>query len=593
MKAEEVSFIFLGNEGIVEVPFFQRGYVWNEDNWGDLLEDLLNRSKNHFLGSLILKQHDPVSGSPKCVSVIDGQQRLTTLSILVKALYDHFSPALKQTGESSLRSVLFYKLSPTAKEFHVKIRHSHVDAGPYEKVIRAGLDGNPQLVIDHGAESQSRILQCYSYFHHRIQEAQDAEREALFNRILDSENKMLVAIDLKNQDNEQAIFDTINSAGVRLSCADTIKNALFQRAVETMGRSRAIELYKTTWEKAFLLDPEALEYWETERQTGRLKRDNIEILLHSIAVIKGFYNPETDTLSDLSDRYKSQIRQVADETQLRALVDEIVRYAEIYRTKIPVTDKSELFNFAEGTRRLLFILDALEISTFHPFILYSFKKYEHDNSTLAKLLLNLEKLVIRRMVVRAETKSYNKLCRELIQSPDSIGKKAAEITNIQLSSGLRGISNKFASLLLFWIELRRRHLDSKRDIKDLKYVYTLEHVMPQKWEEHWSDIPDKKDAKGTKLSSEDAKKDRAEKVYWIGNMTLLTSALNSSLRNYRFEKKVTGEGRKKGMKDYAELDITRDDIIAPFDGGDKTWDEQKIISRTAKLEGEFKTIWGV
>lgn len=593
MQAGEVSFTFLGNEGVVEVPFFQRSYVWDEDNWEDLLEDLLNGSKSHFLGSLILKQHDVPSGSQKCVSVIDGQQRLTTLSILLKALYDHFPPTLQQTGESSLRSVLFFKKSPTAKEYHVRMRHSYVDVGPYEQVIRAGLDGHPLIVIDRMDESHSKILQCYAYFHRKVKGISEMKREELFNRILNAENKMLVAIDLKGQDNEQAIFDTINSAGVRLSCADTIKNVLFQKAIETMDRLRAVELYKATWEKVFLLDEDTVEYWETERQTGRLKRNNIEILLHSIAVIKSFYNPETDTLSDLADRYKYQINQVSNETQLRALVDEITGYAEIYRNKIPVIDKSELFNFADGARRLIFILDALEISTFHPFILYTFKKHEQDNATLARLLLSLEKLVIRRMVARAETKSYNKLCRELIQFPDSADKKAVEITDGQLSSGLRGIANKSASLLLFWIELKRRYLDAKRDIKDLKYVYSLEHVMPQKWGEYWGDIPDKEDAKGVKMSSEDAKNDRAEKIYWIGNMTLLTSALNASLRNYKFVKKVTGEGRKKGMRDYAELDITRDDIIAPFDAGDNTWDEQKIVNRTEKLEREFKAIWGV
>src|SRR4051812_46086537 len=91
MDAGAKSFTFLGNEGQVTIPFFQRGYVWNEANWTDLLTDLLtdlfNANRRHFLGSLILKQQRSASGEPKNVTVIDGQQRLTTLSILLKALF--------------------------------------------------------------------------------------------------------------------------------------------------------------------------------------------------------------------------------------------------------------------------------------------------------------------------------------------------------------------------------------------------------------------------------------------------------------------------------------------------------------------------
>ena len=80
MDAKAKSFTFLSNEGQITVPFFQRGYVWDKDNWETLLGDLLNTTRGHFLGSLILKQQRAASGEPKEVLVIDGQQRLTTLS---------------------------------------------------------------------------------------------------------------------------------------------------------------------------------------------------------------------------------------------------------------------------------------------------------------------------------------------------------------------------------------------------------------------------------------------------------------------------------------------------------------------------------
>ena len=96
MKAEAMSFTFLGNEGVVKIPFFQRGYIWNKNNWEDMLTDLFDDQKSHFLGSLILKQQEKQSGKPKEVLVIDGQQRLTTMSVLLKALYDSFPDDTKK-----------------------------------------------------------------------------------------------------------------------------------------------------------------------------------------------------------------------------------------------------------------------------------------------------------------------------------------------------------------------------------------------------------------------------------------------------------------------------------------------------------------
>lgn len=75
-------------------------------------------------------------------------------------------------------------------------------------------------------------------------------------------------------------------------------------------------------------------------------------------------------------------------------------------------------------------------------------------------------------------------------------------------------------------------------------------------------------------------------------MTLLKSNLNKALQNQSFEKKIEGEGRKKGIRHYATLSITKDDIVEPFDKGDKIWNEDKIEKRTKELEEEFKAIWG-
>ena len=594
MEANAKGFQFLSPEGKVKIPFFQRSYVWDKDNWEDLLSELFNTTKSHFLGSIILKQLLSSSGEPKQLEVVDGQQRLTTLSVLLKALYDIFPPELKENCKGVVWQLLFYRKDFVGANYEIKIDHSQVDVDAYRKVIYANVNNNPPIELESINKNSHKILQCYKFFLNELQNKSEDERRTLFNRMLDPENKMLVVIDLvEGSDDEQTIFDTLNTAGIRLSLAEIIKNALFQKIIKVSGsKESAIDFYRETWEKTFLADEDTVKYWETERLTGRLMRDNIEILLHCIAIIKGFYDPDKHTLSDLSKLYKKEIAGKNSKNELEVFIDEIIKYADIYRNKIPTFDNSTLFSFDDAIKRLLHILEVLQISTFHPFMLFIFKEYQNDESYIQQILSNLEKFVVRRMIANQETKSYNKLCKDFINKPDLIVNKLGETTDEQISNGLKSISNKNAALLLFWVELNRRNKDRRYDIKELKYNYSLEHIMPQKWEEHWKDISKKYNADGSEMPDEEAKKDRYNKVYWIGNMTLLTSSLNSALRNYIFEKKVNGEGRKKGIKAYADLSITKEDIVILFENGDTVWDENKIIARTANIEKEINQILG-
>jgi hypothetical protein len=597
MKAEAMSLTFLGNEGLVRIPFFQRGYVWNIENWDDILTDLLDFGKSHFLGSLILKQLEKQTGKPKEVLVIDGQQRLTTLSVLIRTLYNSFDEDTQRNCDSSIKNYLLFKKNQTDKDFFVKIEHSKIDKKYFQKVINNEIlkDEYDAIIIENPAtkttSKSNNVLQCFKYFSEILLNISVETRLELFNRLLDQENKILVIIDLSEKEDEQAIFDTINSAGVRLSSADIIKNALFQKALDLYDNVEDVEtLYKEHWENVFSIDEDAINFWDTPRATGRLMRDNIEILLHSISVIKGFFDPDKHTLSDLSNLYKAFILKI-NKKDLELFIKEISKYAKLFREKILVFNSSTLLNFQENYSRLFHILSVCEISTFHPYILSLFYMYDNNESKLEEELHKVESLIIRRMITKSETKSYNKMCKEFINNNSSVDQRITEQTNLEVLSGLSTISNKNATLLLFWVELYRRTNDKMQSVKELKYNYSLEHIMPQKWEEYWSNV-DVVDIKSNVINDKDiAKKERNSKIYSIGNMTLLNSSLNTSLRNYEFSRKIEGEGRKKGMRDYADLGITRFDILDKYDSGDKVWNEQKINERTNNLSNDILRIW--
>ncbi|HMH32153.1 MAG TPA: DUF262 domain-containing HNH endonuclease family protein [Puia sp.] len=597
MKAEAMSLTFLGNEGQVRIPFFQRGYVWTIENWEDILSDLLDFQKSHFLGSLILKQLERQTGKPKEVLVIDGQQRLTTLSILLRALFNSFDKEIKINCEASLHNYLFYKQNTTDKEYFVKISHSKIDKKYFQNVIKNEISEAEYDAISvenpttKTTSKSNRVMQCFKYFTEKMQDIALDYRLDLFNRLLDQENKILVMIDLSEKEDEQAIFDTINSAGVRLSSADIIKNALFQKALDLFDKQEDVEtLYKENWEGIFSVDDDAEIFWDTPRATGRLMRDNIEILLHSISVIKGFFDPDKNTLSDLSNLYKIYIAKITKDN-LKSFILEISKYAKLFRDKILVFNSSTLFNYQDNYSRLFHILSVNEISTFHPYILSLFYKYDNNEIKLNEELHKVESLIINRMITKSETKSYNKMCKEFINKNAAIDQKLAEQSDNDIINGLSNISNKNANLLLFWVELYRRSQDSKQSVKELKYNYSLEHLMPQKWEEYWSNVDVYDMNSNIIIDREAAKKERYSKIYSIGNMTLLNSSLNTSLRNYEFTKKIEGEGRKRGIRHYADLGITKFDILDNYDNDDKVWNEVKINQRTSSLANDIMKIW--
>lgn len=587
MKADATSLTFLANEDSVKVPFFQRRYVWKEDNWADLLDDMLDVKRKQFLGSIILKQQERKIGESNEVLVIDGQQRLTTLSILLKAIFDSFAEEKRKNAEELINSHLFYKRSIMDDRRYVKISHSKLDAVNFKDVIESRLTAEIVSKID---SKSSNILRCYKYFKERLEQIPESAQIGLFQRLLDKNNKFLVLIDLDEKEDEQAIFDTINSAGVRLSGADIVKNALFQKAAELMPEDEMLELYKISWDGVFAKDDDAIEYWDTPKRTGRLMRDNIEILLHAIAVAKGFFDPESHTLSELATLYKSRITKL-DRSSLVKFITEIGEYAQLYRENFLSFDKTSLFSFSDDRQRLFHVLEVCEVSTFHPYVLFLLYKYSADEELLCKKLRVLERLVMRRMLSRKETKSYNKLCLEFIANDELPQSKLGEVSDDDMLEGVNEIGNKNAALLLFWIELRRRNLDNRQGLKELKYSYSLEHLMPQKWEAHWISVPVRNGLGEIVHDPAHAKLERSEKIYSIGNMTLLTGSLNSSLKNHNFLKKLTGDGKKKGIKSYDDLSITKHDITEKFDGVDTLWDEVAINQRTKALGKELLQIW--
>ncbi len=631
MEAHEKSFTFMSGPIRIEIPFFQRGYVWNNDNWRDLIMDLLDDNSSHFLGSIILKALKTESGEIPRWSLIDGQQRLTTLSILLRACYDNlplstYDDEIQGDLKRQMQDMLFFKEKSISAIRKAKIQHSLVDAPSFNKVIRGEMTGKLDEIIMPDEVTKDKklsdgILQCYKFFC-RYLANNDTQTAKLWELLLNQNAKVLVKIDLEANENEQAIFDTVNSAGVRLTCADTIKNSIFQHAIDKVdeickskniitiqihddamditSKEDVVEIYKNTWERTFGIDGVTIEYWATPRSLGRITRDNLEILLHCVALIKGIYNPEKHKMSDLPTIYKEYSKNLNTKELLEFII-EICNYGEIYRKFFCSFDATTLYSYNNPIQRVFHVLNVCGISTFHAYILKLLSNYDDlDEENLPSDLVNklkiLEKIAIRYVICGSSTKNFNKNCAELLSGKitinDLIKDRQNEINDDIFSKKLKSISNKHATLLLFWLELKRRYNDTKCGEKELKYCYTLEHIMPQKWKEFWPvGSPSVKDyGTGQEIQDVDlAEETRAAAIYEIGNMALLVSNLNSSVRNYEFKRKMEGEGRKAGIKKYDYLLYTKD-VTSLYDKGE-IWDEISIRKRTEEITQEILKEW--
>ncbi|MCG6150302.1 HNH endonuclease family protein, partial [Leptospira levettii] len=337
----------------------------------------------------------------------------------------------------------------------------------------------------------------------------------------------------------------------------------------------------------FLADPETIQFWEKEKVTGRIKRNNIQLLFHSIAIIKSLYSADDNNLSQLSVLYKQYFNRLKSEEDFTLFLKEVREFGSIYKENLLVDVGS--FKFSEFEKRLFYILNSLDISTFHPFLLHL---YKNNPNEVQKYFWDLEIFIIRRMIAGETTKNYNKLCVEFIEDPTQIRTEINSTPITMIEQGLKSISNNNAHVILFLIELYRRSKDQRYDQDSLNDNYTLEHIMPQKWEEHWNNIPMKLKPDGSQMSNSESRQDRFEKIYWLGNMTLLNVSLNASLRNFPLDRKINGEGKKKGMKEFSSLLITKNDIVEPFTKGEiSSWTEDNIIKRTATFKDEVLEIW--
>lgn len=610
MQPQYISLAMIfGPQARYTVPLFQRPYVWTRaDQWEPLWDDIQALAERilrterdvpvagHFLGTAVLEQANTSTGSLPRREIIDGQQRLTTLQLLLKAA-EHALQCLrdgvdddgaKKPFDVASRQIGALTSNPAFSDDveKYKVWPTNQDRLSYQAVMDAELSSAPR--------SGSRMAEAYGYFFDQITTwlaatPADGRAGALASALKD--NLRLIVLDLDDADEPQAIFETLNAHGTPLLPADLIKNWLIWEG--TAQKLNAADLYEKFWRP---FDEDA-PYWRASVGTGHAARARIDTFLQNWLTRRTRKAVPPKHLYDFFLRHVGARPQAVggERCDVEALMANIKADAERFRR----IDK------AEGATRFDVFLRRLKVFdfvVFQPVLMELLGRPGSYAADLDQIGEALESWLLRRMIVGEETRGYGTFALALLDAIAALedSQPAAPAVVEQLVSPKGGFPDDAAferswaakpfygyfrrdRVLMILRAIEERHLTSTslaEPIVAFNYdKLQVEHIMPQAWEAHWP-LPE-----GVERVTRDSR------VHAIGNLTLVSEKLNPSLSNAPWQDRlVEGKslrGKRSGLGDHSKLYMNQ--LIVT--GHPESWDEEAIDGRARNLFESARKIW--
>jgi uncharacterized protein with ParB-like and HNH nuclease domain len=604
MKAEGLTPLqILQQAQRLMVPLFQRPYVWGrEAQWEPLWDDITRMAdslrpdvvappKPHFLGAVVLQQRLVSIQSLPQRWVIDGQQRLTTLQIVIDAVQACMEEMELSSPAVRLRDLIENKEQYRREENDAfKLWPTNRDRDAYREVMSAA----PPVNYSQLNNRNERIVQAHKYFSEAAREYLQVEDAMLQARRADAletaitQLLKLVVIDLDADEDAQEIFETLNSRGVKLSSADLIKNLIFQRLEdESANTEQAYEKFWKRFETAF---------WETEIVAGRLKQPRTAVFLNHFLIAR---TGEVVTASEVFYRFKEYLAD-SGKTTLQ-LLKEIHDVAVVYEKHVAnaENDNSDL----DAIDLFVYRTQVMDVEVVKSVLIYLLDPAHEaiDNDTVIEALTHLESWLVRRALMRAVTKGSNRFIAQLVSvlregaRPDAANILKAFLSSQTADSSYwpddRQIEEQLTDFRLYRLmprgrtrmilealedELRgiTRTTSGDAEQRCPRRTLSVEHLVPQKWSPHWPLTPGESDESRNRV------------VQTLGNLTLLTKKLNSKVSNGPW----TGEdGKRAALQGHSSLLLN---ARLEVDFGE-AWDAQRIHVRTTALTQLVTNIWPV
>ena len=582
-------------------PTFQRPYVWNqEDQWDPLWDDVRNVAEDyldhlrsvgpderaraeaktgaHFLGAVVVQQQSTAAAEIETRRVVDGQQRLTTLQLLVDAAQEvverlGWSKEAKRLSRLVLNDEDYAEANP---DDVFKIWPTTVDQDPFRSAMTNGMASE--------GLADSLIVQGHEFFQLQISQWLEEKPDDQELRVHALEAALMgllemVVIDLGAFDDAHVIFETLNARGTPLLASDLVKNFVLQSIAQRELDADAI--YQEHW-LAF-----DRAWWRDEVRQGRLVRPRIDVFLNYWLIMRnGIEVSSDDVFASFRRRVEVSGHSVEDVVVDLHKVGASYRQFEDYDPFTP-----------EGT--FFYRWQVMDAGVSTPLLLWLFSRSEAiPPDHLHRGLAAIESFLIRRMLCRMTTKDYNKLFVELISELESVGDPvnadgtiiayfAKQTADARLWPDDYRLKEALRDLPLYRLLTRRRlrmvlealeeslRTSKAEEAQVTREKLTVEHLMPQAWREHWS-LP-----RSGGVDDEETAAVRDRLVHSIGNLTLVNKKLNPALSNAAWAEKQDGIAKHSVLfLNKAVLDQARDG-----------WDEATIRVRADRLHELTASKW--
>ena len=556
MKATETNFLqfIQGNKQFV-IPIYQRTYSWTQKQCKQLWEDIIRVATNeeinaHFIGSIVYIEGGiyQVSTIPKLL-VIDGQQRLTTLSLLLVALAMKIEESNERSDVSKEEIVSYFLLNKLKEgELRYKLILTQSDEDTLKRLVE-GRELPP--------EPSQRIIENYEYFEKQIENS-NTPLATIYRGL-----SKLVVVDVsldRTQDNPQLIFESLNSTGLDLSQADLIRNYILM----DQEQEQQIRLYQDFW---FPME-QSFGYSDYTRHFDRFMRDYLTIKNNGV-------------IPKIGEVYQEFKAYVSDhpETEIEKIIQDILKYSKHF-TKLA---------FQKGVdseiRNILFDINSLRVDVAYPFLMQVFEEYSNEVITrkeLIEILKLVETYVLRRVICGIPTNSLNKTFANLNKEIDR--EEFLESVNVAflIKDSYRRLPTNEEFRQEFIIKdiynlrtrnylLRKLENYNRKEPVEIE-EYTIEHILPQdeNLSEEWQrELGDEYQAVQERY------------LHTIGNLTL--TGYNSELSNRPFKEKQNMVGG------FADSPVRLNRMLASLD----IWNEEKIKERADELSKLALQIWSI
>jgi len=591
----KVSQIFSSEKSILyKIPKYQREYTWGQKEWGLLFNDIIENDYGYFLGSIICVDSSKSAMDDVVLEVIDGQQRITSLSILLVSLYEKLLNYKDSFDEDQLTDLNNIKRELVVRKDGINLPRLTPQVQNNNRDDYFSLLCEKELLSDYSKKNNAgnrRIYRAHSYFSNAIDkyiiEVKDEDNSKsdvsiLFELVRRFNSAVLVSIEVETHKDAYMLFESLNNRGVPLSAIDLIKNLLISISDQDGKSEECYSKWKT------ILSYLGEDYSDQERffrQYYNTYRDELNKDFQTEGKTKyalGYLATKTTLL----DIYEKLIRKNYEE-----FLDRIISEAKNY--SLLINNASEE-NIVREYEEPLLNLERIGGAPSYILLLYLLSKQSDlkiNNSTIVNVINYLTKFFVRRNITDyPNTRNLTKIFMDIVA--DISGKQGNNVYDSIVSilknnssddqtfeTRLRGpvyADNPDATrFLLCYYEDKFKtneiHTNLWSRDRSNKYVWTIEHIFPEgdNIPQDWINMI----ADGNK---ELAYEYLNNYVHTLGNLTI--TGYNQNLSNFSFEKKkerTNSDGKYIGYRNGLELnkDVVNQD----------SWKIENIKSRTDYL----------